>query len=132
LAWAGLWNERAIHNRAALRSTAEVGGGIIVQRMVWARASGVLQTVNLASGQWREMVVNAGPARPAEVHADIKPFRFYDLKYVEAFGGEVHQVEPFILREVRETIRVFVWDCHKVPVRVGVTVHYNETSLTSI
>jgi hypothetical protein len=59
-AWAGLWNERAIHNRAALRSTAEVGGGIIVQRMVWARASGVLQTVNLASGQWREMVVNAG------------------------------------------------------------------------
>jgi len=60
LAWSGLWNERAIHNRAVLGITDEVGGGVLVQRMVWARVSGVLHTINLAGGQWREMVINVG------------------------------------------------------------------------
>jgi pyruvate,water dikinase len=60
-AWSGLWTARAIHNRAAFGRGAErVGGGVIVQRMVDGRVSGVLQTVNLAEGEPREIVVNAG------------------------------------------------------------------------
>jgi pyruvate,water dikinase len=38
----------------------DVGGGVLVQRMVDARASGVLQTVNIAEHRLREMVVNVG------------------------------------------------------------------------
>jgi len=58
-AWSGLWTARAIHNRSVLGITGEVGGGVLVQRMVWASASGVLHTINLADGQWREIVINA-------------------------------------------------------------------------
>jgi pyruvate,water dikinase len=61
LAWAGFWTERAIRHRRALRLPPEArGGGVIVQRMIEPRASGVLHTVSAASGQLREMVVNAG------------------------------------------------------------------------
>ncbi len=60
-AWSGLWTERALHNRAVLGTGRErTGGGIIVQRIVWSRVSGVLQTVNVAEGEMREMVINAG------------------------------------------------------------------------
>jgi phosphohistidine swiveling domain-containing protein len=60
-AWSGLWTERAIHNRAVLGLGSErAGGGVVVQRIVWSRVSGVLQTVNVAEGDLREMVVNAG------------------------------------------------------------------------
>jgi pyruvate,water dikinase len=60
-AWSGLWTERAIHNRSVLGLGSErIGGGVVVQRIVWSRVSGVLQTVNVAEGELREMVVNAG------------------------------------------------------------------------
>lgn len=60
-AWSGLWTERAIHNRIVLGMTSEkLGGGVIVQRNAWSRVSGVLQTVNVAEGNPREMVINAG------------------------------------------------------------------------
>jgi phosphohistidine swiveling domain-containing protein len=60
-AWGGLWTERAIHNRALLATPSErAGGGVIFQRVVWSRVSGVLQTVNVADGEPREMVVNVG------------------------------------------------------------------------
>lgn len=60
-AWSGLWTERAIHNRAVLGTGAEqIGGGVIVQCMVRSRVSGVLQTINVAEGELREIVVNAG------------------------------------------------------------------------
>lgn len=60
-AWSGLWTERAIHNRAVLgEASRATGGGVIVQRIAWSRVSGVLQTVNVAEGEVREMVVNAG------------------------------------------------------------------------
>ena len=60
-AWSGLWTERAIHNRAVLGLGAEgSGGGVIVQRMVCSRVSGVLITSNVAEGELLEMVVNAG------------------------------------------------------------------------
>jgi phosphoenolpyruvate synthase/pyruvate phosphate dikinase len=36
------------------------GGGVVIQRMVDARVSGVLHTVYAAAGQLREMVVNVG------------------------------------------------------------------------
>ena len=59
--WSGLWTERAIHNRALLGGEASLkGGGVIVQRMVNSRVSGVLQTVNIPKGNIREMVINAG------------------------------------------------------------------------
>jgi phosphohistidine swiveling domain-containing protein len=60
-AWSGLWTERAIHNRAVLGLGVErTGGGVLLQRIVWSRVSGVLQTVNVAEGELREMVINAG------------------------------------------------------------------------
>jgi len=60
-AWSGLWTERAIHNRVVLGMSHEPpGGGVIVQRNAWSRVSGVLQTVNVAEGNLREMVINAG------------------------------------------------------------------------
>ncbi|HSD29830.1 MAG TPA: PEP/pyruvate-binding domain-containing protein [Vicinamibacteria bacterium] len=60
-AWSGLWTERAIHNRALPGTGSErAGGGVIFQRIVRSRVSGVLQTVNVAEGNPREMVVNAG------------------------------------------------------------------------
>ncbi len=59
--WSGLWSERAIHNRAVLGTTADAaGGGVIVQRIVHSRVSGVLQTVNVARNESREIVINAG------------------------------------------------------------------------
>ena len=59
--WSGLWTERAIHNRAALGNHRErEKGGVIVQRIVWSRVSGVLLTINIAKGQLDEIVINAG------------------------------------------------------------------------
>jgi pyruvate,water dikinase len=60
-AWSALWTERAIHHRAVLGTGPErIGGGVIVQRMVASRVSGVLVTANVAEGEPREMVINAG------------------------------------------------------------------------
>jgi len=60
-AWAGLWNQRALSARqfAGLRAEPS-GGGVIVQRMARARVAGVLQTIHVANGDPREIVVNAG------------------------------------------------------------------------
>lgn len=59
--WASLWTERAIHNRKILGSgSAQTGGGVLIQKIVWARVAGVMQTVNVARGELREMVINAG------------------------------------------------------------------------
>ncbi len=61
LAWAGLWSARALQARPAPGAGwGAVGGGVLVQRMVDARVSGVLHTVNVASGRPREMLINAG------------------------------------------------------------------------
>jgi len=60
-AWAGLWNERALAARQFVGlGSAPAGGGVIVQRMAFARVAGVLQTVHVAAGEPREIVVNAG------------------------------------------------------------------------
>ncbi len=59
--WSGLWTERAIHNRIALENHHErERGGVIVQRIVWSRVSGVLLTINIAKAQLDEIVINAG------------------------------------------------------------------------
>lgn len=60
LAWAGLWTARAIQQRALLGQPEVPGGGVIVQQMVDARVSGVLQTVSLARGELDEMLVSVG------------------------------------------------------------------------
>ena len=60
-AWSGLWTERAIHNRSVLRAGDGMeGGGVLVQRMVWSRAAGVMQTTNVAEGLPHELVINVG------------------------------------------------------------------------
>ena len=61
-AWSGLWTERAIHNRALLgpgRRSARAAASSC-SASCWSRVSGVLQTVNVAEGEPREMVINVG------------------------------------------------------------------------
>ncbi len=59
--WAGFWGERAIYQRSLTGSVSEMPmGGVIIQRLVTPRVSGVLQTVNVAEGNLKEMVINAG------------------------------------------------------------------------
>lgn len=59
--WSGLWSERAIHNRAVLGSSSAIaGGGVIIQRIVDSRISGVIQTVNVGRNEMSEIVINAG------------------------------------------------------------------------
>ena len=59
--WSGLWTERAVHSRAVFGGeVSQTGGGVIVQRMINSRVSGVLQTVNIPGGNIREMVINTG------------------------------------------------------------------------
>jgi pyruvate,water dikinase len=61
LAWAGLWSERALHQRERLGTIERLGsGGLVVQRMVRSRVSGVLLTVYAATGELREMAINVG------------------------------------------------------------------------
>jgi phosphohistidine swiveling domain-containing protein len=62
MALAGLWNERAIrHRQLHGGDPMAAGGGLIIQRMVDARASGVLLTASLVAGGLRQMVINVGP-----------------------------------------------------------------------
>ena len=61
LTWAGLWTERALHTRETAGDILHrPHGGVIIQRMIPARASGVMQTVNAPGNDQREIVVNAG------------------------------------------------------------------------
>ena len=58
--WSGLWTERAIHNRAVLGTSDSEGGGVVIQRIVWSRVSGVLLTINVGKGELQEIQINAG------------------------------------------------------------------------
>jgi hypothetical protein len=59
--WSGLWSDRALHARAMIGTAPSFsGGGVIVQRMVNSRVSGVVQTINVARNEFREIVINAG------------------------------------------------------------------------
>ncbi len=58
--WAGLWNARAIRGRAARRDSRPPHGGVVVQRMVNSRVSGVIQTINAAQSKPLELVINVG------------------------------------------------------------------------
>jgi pyruvate,water dikinase len=62
LAWSGLWTARALAHAAAARGAAANAPhcGVIVQRMVASRVSGVMQTVNAAQARPLEIVINAG------------------------------------------------------------------------
>ncbi len=60
-AWAGFWNARALHDRDVRRAAdAMPEGGLVVQRMVMSRVSGVMQTINVADRHPLEMVINVG------------------------------------------------------------------------
>lgn len=59
--WSSLWTERAIHNRAAFGyQNTHPGGGVIIQRIIHSRVSGVMQTINAAKNDLNEIVINAG------------------------------------------------------------------------
>jgi pyruvate,water dikinase len=59
--WSGLWSDRALYTREMLGTTTSfAGGGVIIQQIVNSRVSGVLQTINVARNEFREMVINAG------------------------------------------------------------------------
>ncbi|MCD4750608.1 MAG: hypothetical protein K8R59_14655 [Thermoanaerobaculales bacterium] len=58
--WSGLWTERAIHNRAVAGTIDAEGGGVVIQRIVWSRVSGVLLTINVGKGELQEIQINAG------------------------------------------------------------------------
>ncbi len=59
--FASFWTERAIHNRALFGGSGDpVRGGVLVQRIARSRVSGVVQTIHIAAGRMREIVVNAG------------------------------------------------------------------------
>jgi hypothetical protein len=60
LAWAALWSARALFHRAHGSGVGPTGGGIMVQRMVDARVSGVVATVDMVGGDMLRLVVNAG------------------------------------------------------------------------
>ncbi len=61
LTWSGFWTERAICSRRVEgNEVARPAGGVVVQRMVRSRVSGVLQTVNVGSGDLQEMLINVG------------------------------------------------------------------------
>ncbi len=60
-AWSGLWNERALAGASPPAAGAGVPRcGIVIQRMVRSRVSGVMQTVNAARSHPLEIVINVG------------------------------------------------------------------------
>ena len=59
--WSSLWTPRAIHHRSLSRDTSQqIHGGIIVQKIVESRISGVLLTVNTADYDMTQMIINVG------------------------------------------------------------------------
>jgi pyruvate,water dikinase len=59
--WAGMWSARALYGREQARDiTRRPSCGVVVQRMIRARVSGVLQTVNVAGDDLRELVISVG------------------------------------------------------------------------
>jgi pyruvate,water dikinase len=60
LAWSGLWTERALSSAPPLSAGLSPHCGIVVQRMVQSRVSGVMQTVNAAESRPLEIVINVG------------------------------------------------------------------------
>ncbi len=104
LAWAGLWTPRAIRNRESLGGGEEaVGGGVLVQRMVDARASGVLHTVNVASGRIREMLINAGLGLGEGVVSGLVAADEITVEKDEALAGEEIHVR-YLTRDKRERV----------------------------
>jgi pyruvate,water dikinase len=61
LAWSGMWTERALANAAGPGDgTLAPHCGIVIQRMVQSRVSGVMQSVNAAQSRPLELVINVG------------------------------------------------------------------------
>jgi pyruvate,water dikinase len=60
LAWSGLWTERALANTVLPAAGLAPHCGVVVQRMVQSRVSGVMQTVNAAEARPLEIVINVG------------------------------------------------------------------------
>jgi pyruvate,water dikinase len=85
--WASLWTDRAVTYRAANRiDHAAVRLAVVVQRMVEARAAGVLFTANPLTGRRRQAVIDASPGLgEAVVSGAVNPDRFV----VETATGEI-------------------------------------------
>ncbi len=60
LAWSGLWTERALAGAGHPGGMLLPHCGVVIQRMVQSRVSGVMQTVNAAQSRPLEIVINVG------------------------------------------------------------------------
>ena len=92
LTWSGFWTERAIYSRQAAGDFLKwPSGGLIVQRMIRSRVSGVLQTVNVGRGDLQEMLINVGLGQgegivSGRVSADLVTV----VKDIQPGGDPVH------------------------------------------
>lgn len=80
--WASLWTDRAVAYRASQGMKLETGGAgialaVVVQRMVDARAAGVLFTADPITGRRRQAVIDAAPGLgEAVVSGRVDPDHF--------------------------------------------------------
>jgi rifampicin phosphotransferase len=88
--WASLWTARAISYRLRNRvDQRAVAMAVLVQRMVWSEASGVLFTANPTTGDRDEVVINASfGLGESVVSGDVTPDRYVLSKS----GREVKEV----------------------------------------
>ena len=77
-----------------------------------------------------EVIRQARPGDPAQVHADIEAVGLIALlKHVEALLRDVHQLVGGRRFEIRQVARVRVGCDHQVPAVVGIPVEYHEYAL---
>ncbi len=100
LAWAGLWSPRALRAREA---PAGQSGGVLVQRMVEARVSGVLHTVHVAASRPREMLVNAGLGLGEGVVSGLVAADEITIEKDESLAGDDLRFR-YVTRDKRERV----------------------------
>ncbi|WP_395727222.1 PEP/pyruvate-binding domain-containing protein [Nakamurella sp.] len=75
--WASLWTDRAVAYRASQGIDDDVALAVVVQRMVDARAAGVLFTADPITGRRRQAVIDAAPGLgEAVVSGSVDPDHF--------------------------------------------------------
>ncbi|MCC7106891.1 MAG: phosphoenolpyruvate synthase [Chloroflexi bacterium] len=100
--WASLWTDRAVAYREANAvNQGAVLLAVVVQRMVPARAAGVLFTANPLSGRRRQAVIDAAPGLgEAVVSGAVNPERFV-VNVDEARIAERHPAGPPVLSDAQ-------------------------------
>lgn len=84
--WASLWTDRAVAYRATQGIDTEVALAVVLQRMVDARAAGVLFTADPITGRRRQAVIDAAPGLgEAVVSGSVDP----DHVVVDTASGRI-------------------------------------------